>query len=174
MTVPDAILELVILVIVLIRNQSARDAPQQLFGCQLDSCIHGVCDSFDNGSYQCFCENGYTGYRCETNFNDCVSQPCQNGASCFDEVASVICSCTYGFTGKWLWDTIKQFAFFLILRWSYQKASWSTAWNLKAAEFFLMILVHTTRPGIPTDDLYANLLRYNTFHCDYIQWWYWN
>ncbi|KAI0239923.1 Mucin-like protein [Lamellibrachia satsuma] len=42
---------------------------------------------------------GYTGDRCETDINECASNPCTNGASCVDAVNSYSCSCRAGYTG---------------------------------------------------------------------------
>ena len=32
-------------------------------------------------------------------FDDCLSNPCQNGGTCQDEINSYTCNCTAGFTG---------------------------------------------------------------------------
>ena len=32
--------------------------------------------------YTCTCDQGYLGTNCQTDIDDCVSNPCQNGASC--------------------------------------------------------------------------------------------
>ncbi|GAB6028286.1 hypothetical protein CHUAL_002464 [Chamberlinius hualienensis] len=71
-----------------------------MLGCQITSCVHGICQSHPNGTYQCFCENGYTGVKCETNFDDCVSAPCLNGGKCMDGVGKVDCICPEKFTGS--------------------------------------------------------------------------
>ena len=36
--------------------------------------------------YSCVCEPGWTGKRCSVNINDCATDPCQNGGSCFVSV----------------------------------------------------------------------------------------
>ena len=33
--------------------------------------------------YSCVCEPGWTGERCSVNIDDCATDPCQNGGSCF-------------------------------------------------------------------------------------------
>ena len=33
-------------------------------------------------AYRCVCVEGYIGTDCETNRDDCVPMPCQNGATC--------------------------------------------------------------------------------------------
>lgn len=37
---------------------------------------------------------------CETNIDECESDPCQNGATCVDQVASYNCQCAPGFRGS--------------------------------------------------------------------------
>lgn len=52
-----------------------------------------------NGFY-CSCLPGYTGVLCDINFNDCGSNPCQNGGICADGVNDYLCVCKTGFSGK--------------------------------------------------------------------------
>lgn len=35
------------------------------------------------GGYECGCEAGWTGDRCQVDIDDCASSPCQNGADCY-------------------------------------------------------------------------------------------
>ena len=35
-----------------------------------------------------------SGVHCETNRNECISQPCQNNAKCIDQVNGYTCDCT--------------------------------------------------------------------------------
>ena len=51
-------------------------------------------------SYICFCQDGYTGFQCQTDWNDCWNQPCHNGGTCTDGVGAYTCHCPSGFTGK--------------------------------------------------------------------------
>lgn len=51
-------------------------------------------------SYSCYCIDGYTGKQCQTNWDECWSAPCLNGATCIDGVAQYNCSCPDGFNGK--------------------------------------------------------------------------
>ena len=46
------------------------------------------------------CIEGYTGSNCSENINNCDPNPCENGASCKDEVADYSCLCLDGYTGK--------------------------------------------------------------------------
>ncbi|XP_059484239.1 protein eyes shut-like, partial [Neocloeon triangulifer] len=50
-------------------------------------------------SYSCYCADGYTGTNCQTEWDECWSQPCLNGGDCFDLVANYNCSCPEGFSG---------------------------------------------------------------------------
>ena len=48
--------------------------------------------------YTCQCMTGYTGVHCETDVDECTSNPCLNG-TCSDQVGEYNCSCNPGFTG---------------------------------------------------------------------------
>lgn len=50
-------------------------------------------------SYHCACMPGYTGRHCETEICECCSSPCQNGATCHEQVAGYTCECQVGYTG---------------------------------------------------------------------------
>ncbi|XP_011493822.1 PREDICTED: protein eyes shut [Ceratosolen solmsi marchali] len=69
--------------------------------CISNPCMYGICvdDLSSFSSYRCYCIDGYTGINCETNWNDCWSNPCLNGGTCTDAVASYNCSCLEGFVG---------------------------------------------------------------------------
>ncbi|CAF0703504.1 unnamed protein product [Brachionus calyciflorus] len=79
-------------------------------GCQTNSCLNGGtcvgynanerwCNPIQAGQTCCQCATGYTGYRCENEINECVSNPCQNGGICENAVNSYKCTCPLGFTG---------------------------------------------------------------------------
>lgn len=42
----------------------------------------------------------YIGKICNVDVDECNSNPCLNGATCTDNVASFTCTCPIGFTGK--------------------------------------------------------------------------
>ena len=42
---------------------------------------------------------GFTGSQCQTNINECSSDPCQHGGSCFDDVNNYTCQCAPGYAG---------------------------------------------------------------------------
>ena len=65
---------------------------------------------FSTRDYHCYCEDGYTGFHCETDFDECWSDPCMNGATCFDQVADYNCSCSPGFSGKNFVNNITYFS----------------------------------------------------------------
>jgi hypothetical protein len=52
-------------------------------------------------SATCYCDLGYEGDRCETNIDECQSNPCQNNATCVDGVNSFHCRCLPGTKGKY-------------------------------------------------------------------------
>eukprot|EP00057_Strongylocentrotus_purpuratus_P017149 XP_011671623.1 PREDICTED: fibropellin-1 isoform X6 [Strongylocentrotus purpuratus] len=71
-----------------------------------DTCTTTDCGSIvcQNGgacvsSGLCDCATGFTGTLCETNIDECDSNPCTNGGSCSDGVNSFTCSCADGYTG---------------------------------------------------------------------------
>lgn len=48
------------------------------------------------GSFLCQCGRGYTGPRCETDVNECLSGPCRNQATCLDRIGQFTCICMAG------------------------------------------------------------------------------
>lgn len=50
--------------------------------------------------YTCVCTAGWTGMHCESNIEECSSNPCDNNATCEDGVATYTCQCLSGFTGQ--------------------------------------------------------------------------
>jgi len=43
-----------------------------------------------------------TGDKCETNVNECASNPCQHGGICLDQVNGFTCHCQPGYTGMYI------------------------------------------------------------------------
>lgn len=55
-------------------------------------------------SFSCACAPGYTGIRCESQVDECRSQPCRYGGKCLDLVDKYLCRCPPGTTGGgWGW-----------------------------------------------------------------------
>lgn len=66
--------------------------------CSPDPCHHGRCvDGI--ASFSCACAPGYTGTRCESQVDECRSQPCRYGGKCLDLVDKYLCRCPPGTTG---------------------------------------------------------------------------
>ena len=60
------------------------------------------------GGYSCTCNSGWSGTHCESNIDECLSNPCQNNATCNDKTNGFECVCTPGFEGKlWLYYSLR-------------------------------------------------------------------
>ena len=49
--------------------------------------------------FNCVCRAGYSGLMCEDDIDECLSEPCQNGGDCAEDVDEYSCSCNDGFLG---------------------------------------------------------------------------
>lgn len=70
--------------------------------CQMSNnkiCNHGICVN-SQGSFQCYCKPGYTGERCNLDFDECLSVPCHNNATCINLINDYECHCPAGYEGK--------------------------------------------------------------------------
>jgi hypothetical protein len=56
----------------------------------------GRCVDGFGASFHCECESGWTGRTCEVDFDECGSQPCQNGGICVDKINDFSCACPFG------------------------------------------------------------------------------
>jgi EGF-like domain/Human growth factor-like EGF len=59
--------------------------------------LHALTKSHDREDGQIILVSALT---CETNANDCASNPCQNGGTCADAVGAFSCACAPGFSGS--------------------------------------------------------------------------
>lgn len=57
------------------------------------------CSPSQLGQTCCQCPIGYTGLKCESDINECSSNPCLNGGVCDNLINSYRCNCRLGFTG---------------------------------------------------------------------------
>ncbi|XP_071836879.1 uncharacterized protein [Apostichopus japonicus] len=75
----------------------------EIYGCPVD-CEPNPCkqnvscsdDFTDLWNVTCDCPPGYVGDFCQVNFDECASDPCQNGATCIDHVDYYTCDCASG------------------------------------------------------------------------------
>nr|XP_022314607.1 neurogenic locus notch homolog protein 1-like [Crassostrea virginica] len=58
------------------------------------------CQNHENIRRICKCRSGYTGKDCETNIDDCASNPCLYGGTCTDLVNGYQCTCPVGYLGQ--------------------------------------------------------------------------
>ncbi|KAK2535280.1 Crb2 [Columba livia] len=67
--------------------------------CASGPCLNaGTCQDLFN-AFSCACSAGWAGLLCESNIDDCQSDPCVHG-DCVDAVADFQCECFRGFIGK--------------------------------------------------------------------------
>lgn len=66
--------------------------------CDSDPCLNGAtCKDLFN-KFSCVCDLGWEGEQCETDSDECASQPCVHG-SCKDYLAGFECRCHPGYSG---------------------------------------------------------------------------
>ncbi|XP_053389033.1 fibropellin-1-like, partial [Mercenaria mercenaria] len=72
--------------------------------CRGVTCEHGGKCLVDFGSTPprayCLCTSGFTGNDCKLDIDDCRPNPCQNGATCVDQVNNYTCTCNRGYIGR--------------------------------------------------------------------------
>jgi Notch-like protein len=65
--------------------------------CASNPCLNGQCTNLE-GSYNCFCEQGWEGTDCDNSKDDCVDVDCNNGV-CVDSHLGYDCLCESGYEG---------------------------------------------------------------------------
>lgn len=62
-------------------------------------CIY---DTACEDNFQCKCQPGFSGKKCQINIDECSNNPCLNGARCLqtEKPNDYKCECTPGFSGK--------------------------------------------------------------------------
>ncbi|GFO38964.1 fibropellin-1 [Plakobranchus ocellatus] len=80
------------------RCESRLEAPCDRLAC--DPVGTDSCGDINDIYARCVCKPGYTGPTCSDNVDECISEPCQNGGTCVDQVASYFCACLPGFRGE--------------------------------------------------------------------------
>jgi len=87
-----------VVVLVVLRNDKATGDPCSPNPCEND----GVCSEGENGDALCTCEEGWTGDSCDTDFDECHSEPCLNGGQCDDQrtFGSYSCACPQRYGGQ--------------------------------------------------------------------------
>ncbi|CAH3028258.1 unnamed protein product, partial [Porites evermanni] len=70
--------------------------------CSSNPCKNsGSCfPNYEEHNYGCICAPGYTDSYCTTDIDECLSQPCLNGATCTDLVNNYNCFCQTGYRGR--------------------------------------------------------------------------
>jgi len=69
-------------------------------------CANGGTCVESEGTESCACAAGFTGDTCETNVDDCASNPCSNNGVCQDGVNAYTCACTADYSGQTCTDPV--------------------------------------------------------------------
>jgi sushi, von Willebrand factor type A, EGF and pentraxin domain-containing protein 1 len=81
-------------------NSSKISKRQIQNGCASSPCLNdGLCVLNLDGSYQCYCTQGFAGPTCEIEINECASSPCKNAGTCLDLKDAFLCQCQSGYAG---------------------------------------------------------------------------
>lgn len=84
---------------------------EEFDACHNIQCLrNGTCLDIKEGNnlrnFTCDCPPGYTGDLCQTQIDHCLSEPCENGATCMTRGTGFSCLCPEGFTGPTCDQTI--------------------------------------------------------------------
>jgi len=67
---------------------------------QPDLCFFASCACIKPSvEFTCDCLPGYDGTNCEEDINECLTEPCKNGASCTQGIGEYTCDCLLGYGG---------------------------------------------------------------------------
>ncbi|XP_046354296.2 uncharacterized protein LOC124133799 [Haliotis rufescens] len=80
---------------------SGRNCNEDVNECDLGVCRHSAGCNNLLGTFTCHCLRGSSGRFCENREASCSSQPCLNGGTCFEDLASVgfLCECAPSWSG---------------------------------------------------------------------------
>ena len=53
-------------------------------------------------SFNCTCQDGFTGYTCDTPINYCTDLPCENDGNCTSKETGYECDCPTGSYRQWI------------------------------------------------------------------------
>ena len=56
-------------------------------------CNNGAC-YINPGQSACVCQPGFTGEKCLTEIDECLSSPCLHNGNCSDKINGYICDCS--------------------------------------------------------------------------------
>uniref|UniRef100_UPI001EAEE092 sushi, nidogen and EGF-like domain-containing protein 1 n=1 Tax=Oncorhynchus gorbuscha TaxID=8017 RepID=UPI001EAEE092 len=73
---------------------------QEINECLSQPCLNGGTCRDRVATYQCACDQGFSGNHCQTDVDECVSEPCKHGGTCEDQPGSYYCHCQQGFMGR--------------------------------------------------------------------------
>lgn len=76
---------------------------------------HGICVN-NKRNYTCLCENGWQGFQCDENINECLSNPCKNNGTCVDKINGYICSCSENWEGESCQKDVNECRYMWIIR----------------------------------------------------------
>lgn len=73
---------------------------ERYYKCHITPCENGgTCFKNEGDNKECECKTGTLGANCETNTNECASNPCQYNGKCIDKINRFECICAKGFSG---------------------------------------------------------------------------
>lgn len=81
-------------------DTESADGFQSVYNDSMLACHHaGFCVNVDGG-YMCQCLPGWEGDRCQTDKDECRSNPCQNSGLCRNTIGNFTCTCPDSWTGE--------------------------------------------------------------------------